>query len=567
MDAAQVIDRLHQEGVLSEDERGRLIAEVGDGPVALAEFWHALDGDARPEAGPAVAEALGLPWIAEIDPGEVDTGFFEYVSFDAARREAVVGLRAPNEMLQVAAALPLRLEFLDELGLVTDRPVRVAVAPREAVLSRIDAAAQSRPDELAEAVDELDSHDLESAVAEVERLTDFANIAEKAPVVRLVQLLIARAAEGRASDIHFQPVGDRLTVRFRIDGVLHDVMTVPRLAQEAMLARIKVIARMDVSQRRRPQDGRASFRCGDREIDVRVSVIPTAHGERAVLRLLNRAQQRLELEELGLAESNLETVARLVRSDHGMFFATGPTGSGKTTTLYAALRRVISPEMNVITIEDPIEYRLTGASQMQVSDKPRVTFADALRSVLRQDPDVLMVGEVRDRETAEIAVQAALTGHLIFSTLHTNDAPAAVARLLDLGVEPHLVSTTLLCVLAQRLVRRVCPHCGRPAEISSEDVRDLGLSSEAVAEGRFRVGDGCAQCLDTGYLGRIGLYELLSTSEELREQVHGRESTAGIRQAAIRRGMRTLLQDGARKVLDGVTTPSEVLRVTRYEAE
>jgi len=369
----------------------------------------------------------------------------------------------------------------------------------------------------------------------------------------------------RASDIHIEPFERSLVVRYRIDGVLHEVLQPPKALQARILSRLKVMADLNIAETRLPQDGRISVRVRHREIDIRVSVVPTAFGERMVLRLLDKSAAVFALEDIGFPLPLLPSYHRLIRQAHGIILVTGPTGSGKSTTLYATLQRIKTPELNIITVEDPIEYQLQGVGQMQVNPKIDLTFANGLRSILRQDPDVIMVGEIRDRETAEIAIQASLTGHLVFSTLHTNDAASAVTRLIDMGIEPFLIASSVLAILAQRLVRLICPACHASTVPTQEIVRDLSRTAEIWIRdgGQFARGAGCEACCDSGYRGRTGIYELLPLDDTIRELIMQRANANMIKAAAIKAGMRTLLQSGSQKVLEGLTTAEEVLRVTQ----
>ncbi|MHC4713995.1 MAG: GspE/PulE family protein [Planctomycetota bacterium] len=380
-----------------------------------------------------------------------------------------------------------------------------------------------------------------------------------------MNLILSRALRQRASDVHLQPYEDRLQVRYRIDGILYDRILIPKSVQDAVISRVKVMAGMDIAEKRLPQDGRASIKVADREVDLRISAVPTEFGERIVLRLLDKGSRLYGLEELGLSGADHRRFKKLIEFSHGIVLVTGPTGSGKTTTLYAALQKLNRTEKNVLTIEDPIEYQLRGVSQMQVGGKG-LTFALGLRHVLRQDPDVIMVGEIRDNETARIAVQAALTGHLVFSTLHTNDASGAITRLLDIGVEPYLVASSVISVMAQRLVRLICPHCREGYRPEEEALAEIGLTSADLADGFVYRGTGCAECMDTGYLGRTGLYELLAVDDAVRGGILERQSANAIKADAVRRGLVTLRADGAGKVARGVTTIEEVLRQTQTDA-
>ncbi|HEY8370360.1 MAG TPA: type II secretion system ATPase GspE, partial [Thermodesulfobacteriota bacterium] len=377
--------------------------------------------------------------------------------------------------------------------------------------------------------------------------------------------LLFQAVKARASDIHVEPYERELVVRFRIDGVLYNVLNPPKRFQSSILSRIKVMGGLNIAEKRLPQDGRIRIKIAGKDVDIRLSVVPTAFGERAVMRLLDKGSHILDLADIGLAEDHLDKLARLIKRPNGIILVTGPTGSGKTTTLYAALSRINSPDKNIITVEDPIEYQIRGIGQIQVNPKIDLTFANGLRSILRQDPDVIMVGEIRDTETAEIAIQASLTGHLVFSTLHTNDAPGAVTRLIDMGIEPFLVSSSVIAIMAQRLVRHVCTACREFYMPTEAELVDLGLDPSRVPAQGFARGRGCEACMRTGYRGRSGIYELMLVDSGVRDLVMKNADAATIRNYAISKGMRTLREDGIRKLLAGQTTVEEVLRVTQED--
>ncbi len=384
---------------------------------------------------------------------------------------------------------------------------------------------------------------------------------DDSPAVRLVNTVLIKASSVSASDIHFEPYEDETIVRIRMDGVLHDYTKIPNSLYQEVVSRIKVMAKLNVAEKRVPQDGKIRVRIGSKDYDIRVSTVPTLHGERVVLRLLEKTGSLLTLNELGLSKEDVEKVKRLAQRPYGIVLVTGPTGAGKSTTLYAMLLHVKNPKKNIITIEDPVEYQVKGISQIQVNPKVGLTFAAGLRSILRQDPDIIMVGEIRDPETAEVAVQAALTGHLVLSTLHTNDAPSAITRLKDMGIEPFLIASSLEGVIAQRLVRKVCEHCKEPYEPTKEELRELGLpESERFV---FYRGKGCEHCLGTGYRGRTGIFEVLELDEELKKLINQTQDANEIRKLARKKGFRTMLEDGIDKILKGITTSSEVLSVIK----
>jgi len=425
---------------------------------------------------------------------------------------------------------------------------QLQLQPASSLVQRISAAYAQGESSAAAVVSEVESDaDLSRMMQELPAIEDLLETADDAPIIRMLNALLTQAARDGASDIHIEPYERHSSVRFRVDGTLREVVQPNRALHAALISRLKIMAELDIAERRLPQDGRISLRIGTRAVDVRVSTIPSAHGERAVLRLLDKSEGRLSLEALGMQGEVLQQFERLIAQPHGIVLVTGPTGSGKTTTLYAALSRLDAAHNNIMTVEDPIEYELSGVGQTQVNPKIELDFAKALRAILRQDPDIIMIGEIRDFETAQIAIQASLTGHLVLATLHTNDAASAVTRLTDMGVEPFLLSSSLLGVLAQRLVRKLCPHC---KERNSQSQTEYHPS-------------GCEHCGHTGYQGRSGVFELLVTNEAIRAQIHNRASEADIRSAAQAAGMVLMREDGERLVRTGVTSREELLRVTR----
>ncbi|HNY79079.1 MAG: type II secretion system ATPase GspE [Sedimentisphaerales bacterium] len=511
------------------------------------------------------AESLGWEYFPEIPEKSVPSEFIQSVPPTYAQHHFLIGVKSEdsNGELTVVLSRPLDTNVLDNVSKMTGMPVRPAVATRAAITAVIDVAYEQRNTVIEEVAEELDSQNLDQLVDEVSASDDLLDVVNRPPVIRLVNDILFRALQLRASDIHVHPYETKIQIRYRIDGILYDVLTLNRNVLPLITSRIKVMAGMDIAERRMPQDGRSSVRLGQREVDLRVSTVPTSFGERSVLRLLDKSTGVLALEELGLWPEDLKKLDSLLHRAHGVIFVTGPTGSGKSTSLYAYLNRINSAEKNVLTIEDPIEYQLEGISQIQVANKKGMTFATSLRHVLRQDPDVIMVGEVRDIETARMAIQSSLTGHLVFSTLHTNDSAGAVSRLLDLGVEPYLVSSSLIAIIAQRLVRRVCPDCKRPMAPAPHELRDLGL--EEYKDATFFVGEGCSRCFQTGYRGRTGIYEVMLINEAIQEMIYRQETAGQIKRLAVQAGMQTLRMDGARKVLAGITTLPEVLRVTQAD--
>jgi general secretion pathway protein E len=495
----------------------------------------------------------GLP--AEIERAEplsdrLSASYLEHygilpVGFDADRLTVATWLDPPD------------VQSLDDLRLLFGAELTLVLAPEDELRQAIRRIYGSGSVTARGVIDDLPAEPGSGPAPEI-ALDDLVHLANEAPVVKLVNLLILEALELRASDVHLEGYADQLRVRYRVDGVLQEAPSPPAQLAAAVVSRLKIMAELDIAERRVPQDGRIRLRLQDRQVDVRVSTLPTLHGESVVLRLLDKERGRVGLEELGMAADTMAGLLAAVSRPHGIVLVTGPTGSGKTTTLYAAVERIRTGREKILTVEDPIEYELEGVPQVPVNPKVGVTFATALRALLRQDPDVMLVGEIRDEETAEIATHAALTGHLVLSTLHTNDAAGALTRLLDLGVPPYLVATTVEAVLAQRLVRRICDRCGSWADADGGTLRALGRTPGELL--RVRRGAGCPACWMTGYHGRAGMFELLAPSDEIRAAVTRHAAAAEIRALAVAAGMRSLKEDGARQVDQGVTTPEEVVR-------
>ena len=476
------------------------------------------------------------------------------------RRMGLVPVQKDNGVLTVALNDPMRFSAADDLGLRGGCPaVRLVLSPLEEIHEAINLLFDRSGGDAERMAEELEASGAEDGLGDFEELEDLMETTHEAPVIRVVNGILTQALRRGASDIHVEPYEREIAVRFRVDGVLHEIMTLPKRFHAHLVSRVKVMADLDIAEKRVPQDGRMKVRVANRTVDIRVSIIPMTFGERIVLRLLDKGVSLLGLGEMGMAKDTLGLFERFVNRSSGILLVTGPTGSGKTTTLYAALSRINSAEKNVITIEDPVEYELSGVGQIQVNPKTDLTFARGLRSVLRHDPDIIMVGEIRDLETVEIAIQASLTGHLVFSTLHTNDAAGAVTRLVDMGVEPFLIASSLLGVLAQRLVRRICPACKEPYRLEGSRLEELGLRPDQD----LWHGAGWEACMGTGYKGRTGIFELLPVDEDVRRLVTSGSDSVRIRETGMQAGMRTLYMDGIEKVKQGVTTLDEVLRVTQ----
>ncbi|MFO7892096.1 MAG: GspE/PulE family protein [Longimicrobiales bacterium] len=508
------------------------------------------------------AERLGMPLMTDLSGECVDENFASAVGLQFARRQGVVGLAGDGPYLRVATCRPLATEAVEDVAKVLNgRPVRPVLAPRAEIVGLLEREYKGRMGNGARVSEDVGSLDsLVAASTALAASEDLLDLTSRPPLVRLVNRLLLQALEARASDVHFQPASECVQVRFRVDGVLHDTAQLPKAVQRAVVSRVKVMAGMDIAERRVAQDGRATVTLGDRHVDLRVSSLPTSFGEQVVIRLLDRSRGLMALGELGMDDDMLGRFRGLIDAPHGIILVTGPTGSGKTTTLYAALRELNRRARHIVTLEDPIEYRLGGVSQSQVNRKKGMTFAGGLRNVLRQDPDIILVGEIRDLETARMAIQSALTGHLVFSTLHTNDAVSAAPRLLELGIEPYLVASSLVGVLAQRLVRKVCGVCAAPARPEQALLERAGVEGR---DGSLRAGRGCEECLHTGYRGRTGIFELMEVDGRAQEAIMRRDRPAGLRRELAERGWRGMREDGVAKALRGVTTLEEVLRVTQ----
>ncbi len=530
-----------------------------------AQIQSSVASTSSPLQSRAMAQALGLTYIDQlpepIPPRNPVRGDFDRIAGSWGRQFLTVPIGGDDSHVVVATADPLNVEAIEQLRVCYDRPIKVLVSSPAEITKAINSIRTSlmsdKSSSLTEAGKKDDGDDFSSQL-KID-VTDSDD--DDAPIIRYVNAIIFKASSERASDVHIEPYEDKLKVRFRVDGVLYDVASEDKSFQAAIISRVKIMAGLNIAEKRLPQDGRIGLKIAGKDVDIRVSTVPTQFGERIVMRLLDKTGAVLDIQQLGVEKHNLDALVKLLTKPNGIILVTGPTGSGKTTTLYACLTFINKPDLNILTVEDPIEYQLDGIGQMQVNPKIDFTFASGLRAILRQDPDVVMVGEIRDTETAEIAIQASLTGHLVLSTLHTNDSAGAVSRLLDMGVEPFLVSSSLLAVLAQRLVRRLCPKCRVPYEISDEELRELSLLPEEVTSRlAYRPGNGaCPSCQGSGYSGRLGIHELLIIDDDLRNQILQRVDSNSIKNAAVRRGFSTLRADGGRKVLAGLTSVEEVL--------
>jgi general secretion pathway protein E len=540
----------------------------------------------EPQLLKALSHQLDVPFWPKLPLNDIDAGLVSKIPIQFLKKHSLVPLNYRRPLTAQECGLEesgpadsgpplceggcviairdhLHFQALDDLVRILNIPdYQLVLSSRDAILSAINQQYDSRRDSAEQLVQNMEENG-STIITEIEETADLLDDTSDAPIIKLVNHIISQSIKARASDIHFEPYQNTFTVRYRVDGILYDLLTPPKWIQPALISRVKVMAKMNIAEKRLPQDGRFDVRVGDQDIDVRVSTIPTSFGERLVLRLLNKSGSLLELPDLGLSPQRMTLLQKLAAAPNGIILVTGPTGSGKTTTLYAILQSINKPGINIITIEDPVEYQMKGISQIQVNPKIDLTFARGLRSIVRQDPDVILIGEIRDKETAEIAVQSALTGHLVFSTLHTNDSPSAITRLVDIGVEPFLISSSVLAVFAQRLVRVLCAACKQPHHPKTVYLQSIGLRSEPFAEKPIFKAVGCEKCFQTGYRGRIGIFEIMVMSEELKTLILQSYDSNRIKALAVQEKMATLRDDGIEKVLEGVTTLEEVLRVTQ----
>ena len=545
-------DALNQALKIQEEKNGR-IGEILIEEKAITET----------DLLKALSIQFDMPFMSNLPIEDLQTEFTQKAPIQFLKKYKMVPVINPNEAL-IATHDPLLFQPLDDLKLLLGlNGIQVVLAPYSAIVSTINFAYDMSRDSAEEVIEGMHEDETDLIISEIEETGDLLEDTSDAPIIKLVNLMLSQAVKDRASDIHIEPTQNRVKIRYRVDGILYDKLTPPKHIQSALISRIKIMAKLNIAEKRLPQDGRIEIRIADRNIDIRVSTIPTSFGERVVLRLLDKTNILLKISDLGMAMDRLEIFNRLIRAAHGIFLVTGPTGSGKTTTLYAALSTINTSDINIITIEDPVEYQIEGIGQIQVNPKIELTFARGLRSIVRQDPDVILVGEIRDLETAEIAIQSALTGHLVFSTLHTNDSASAVTRLIDMGIEPFLVTSSVLAILAQRLVRTVCDECKMTYTPDEESLQNIGITPDMIMGKTIYRGRGCPTCLNTGYKGRTGIFELMSMEDTLSNLILKTSDANAIKHKAIEQGMITLRQDGAQKVIDGITTIEEVFRVTQ----
>lgn len=510
-----------------------------------------------------ISVKLDIPFWPELPTEDIKADFTKKIPIQYLKKHKLAPMETADGAF-IAVNDPADFPPIDDLRRILDwEDAKIILSTSSAILSAINLAYDQGSGSAEEFVQDMTEESPDSIISEIEETADLLDDTSDAPVIKLVNFILSRAVRDRASDIHIEPYQRSLTVRYRIDGVLYNALNLPKKIQSSLASRIKIMAKLNIAEKRLPQDGRINIKIGDRNIDIRVSVIPIAFGERIVMRLLDKTDTSFKLIDLGIDRERFNLLDDLIRSPYGIILVTGPTGSGKTTTLYAALSTINNPEINIITIEDPIEYQIEGIGQIQVNPKIDLTFARGLRSIVRQDPDVILVGEIRDMETAEIAIQSSLTGHLVFSTLHTNDAASAVTRLIDMGIEPFLITSSVIAIIAQRLVRVLCPECREEYIPDDKSLTKIGLSKGIPDGCKTYRKKGCPACMNTGYRGRTAIFEMMVLDDHLKKLILKTSDTNQIVKEAVKLGMITLPQDGARKVLKGITTIEEVFRVTR----
>ena len=559
-------DILVEEGLIEADELKKALTLQRKSAYKLGQILIKKGLISEEDALKALSKQYEMSFADKLEPLNIEQ-LIDKVPLKFVQKYRVVPYYIQDKEIRIAMTDPSILHPLDEFRLLFIGYEVFPILTRESEILRIihnfyeaKCRAEDTDLEMGDGLEILD---------DIQDLHDSTELANQAPIIKLVNMILSNAVNEKASDIHFEPMEKEFLIRFRIDGVLHKMMSPPKSVQNGVISRVKIMANLNIAENRLPQDGRIRLRFSGNDIDIRVSSLPTQHGERLVLRLLNRTAAKYDLATIGFEKRTYEQFVETINYPNGIVLITGPTGSGKTTTLYAALTRLNSPERNIITVEDPIEYQIDGIGQVQARQKIGFTFAEGLRSILRQDPDVIMVGEIRDEETARIAIQASLTGHLVFSTLHTNDAPSAVTRLLDMGIEPFLVTSTCRGIMAQRLVRKLCVHCRKPKTVNAKDLQSMGLTYYNAKKGEVPTGkiriyepNGCKECMNTGYRGRVGVYEFMPITAKLREMIITRASLDDLKDQAISEGLVTLRNAALRQVVAGVTSLDEAMRIT-----
>ena len=539
------------EALNTQEEKGGRIGEILIRQKAILET-DLLKG---------LAEQYNMEFRPTLPVSDLKTNFAEITPIQFLKKFSMVPVIIPDTAF-IAINDPTQFQPLDDLrNMLEMNSIETVLAPHSSIISTINFIYDMSGDSAEQVIQDM-NEESDLILSQIEGAGDLLDDTSDAPIIKLVNLMLSQSVKARASDIHIESTQHRLKIRHRVDGILYDMLSPPKHIQSALVSRIKVMASLNIAEKRLPQDGRIEIRIGDKNVDIRVSTIPTSFGERVVLRLLDKTKVLITVSDLGMPEDNLREFNRLIRASHGIILVTGPTGSGKTTTLYGALSTIHNTNINIITIEDPVEYQIDGIGQIQVNPKIDLTFATGLRSIVRQDPDVILVGEIRDAETAEIAIQSALTGHRVFSTLHTNDAASAITRLTDMGIEPFLVTSSVLAILAQRLVRVICPDCKEEYIPDGQSLKNIGISPEILAGRKLYRGRGCQNCFNTGYSGRTGIFELMVLDDDLQSLILQTSDSNAIKQKAMEKGMVTLREDGARKIVQGVTTIEEVFRVT-----
>ncbi len=510
----------------------------------------------------ALSIQLRIPYVHNLTEEEIDKKLVSSVPISFLKKHVMIPFHKDDGSVKVAISDPLNITPIDDIRTYLESDIELFLTESITILNAINMAYETHKEAAEQVIEDMSD---ETLAVGLDEPIDLIDVVDEAPIIKLINSLLFRSVKERASDIHFEPFERDIAVRFRIDGVLHNIISLPKRFQPSVASRIKIMAALNIAEKRLPQDGRIGLKIAGKDIDVRVSIIPTSFGERIVMRLLDKSGYLLRLKDIGLSQDIQSRFHKLIHLSHGIILVTGPTGSGKTTTLYAALMEINSPDKNIITIEDPVEYQIKGIGQMQVNPKIELSFAKGLRSILRQDPDVIMVGEIRDMETAEIAIQASLTGHLVFSTLHTNDSAGAVTRLIDMGVEPFLVSSSVVAIVAQRLIRLLCTSCKKEYTPSGPELEELGIEPAHITGRHIYTYAGCDKCMQTGYRGRTGIYEILLVNDEIRGLIQQNVNSQIIRNKSIEGGMVTLRKDGASKVIAGMTSIEEVSRVTQED--